>query len=105
MAVDDVPEVDRQTQADSVRQGDQGAVLGETGHPQHRAPAGDGIRAPLTSDGADHAEFSVFDGAGNESVVVVTDDDKGRMSEGTGPTSQAARADARSPKSRLGEGF
>jgi hypothetical protein len=84
---------------------DPDAVIGETDHDQHRADRGEGIRAPLTTDGADHAEMSVFDGAGNESVVVVTDDDEGRASEGTGASSEEAMSDAKDPGGRLGQGF
>ncbi len=85
--------------------GDQGATIGETDHPQHRAGPGEGIRAPLTSEGADHPQMSVFDGEGNEEVVVVADDEEGRPSQGTGASSQDAMADARKPGDQLGEGF
>ncbi|MDQ6613751.1 MAG: hypothetical protein M3083_03090 [Actinomycetota bacterium] len=88
-----------------VRDGNQSAVIGDTGHPQHRAGPGEGIRAPLVQDGADHAEFSIFDGKGNESVVVVTTDDEGRTAEGTGPSSEAATQDAKKPGDRLGKAF
>ncbi|MDQ6613178.1 MAG: hypothetical protein M3083_00025 [Actinomycetota bacterium] len=88
-----------------VRDGNQSAVIGETGHAQHRAGPGEGVRAPLVQDGADHAEFSIFDGKGNESVVVVTTDDEGRIAEGTGPTSAAAMKDARKSGDRLGNAF
>lgn len=84
---------------------DQGATIGEHEEPQHRAAAGEGNRAPSTAEGADHAEFSIFDGRGNENVAVVADDDEGRLSEGTGPSSAEALADAKSTGDRLGEGF
>jgi hypothetical protein len=90
---------------EDIQQGNQQAVIGETDHPQHRAAPGEGIRAPLASDGADHAEFSIFDGKGNESVVVVTEDDEGRRAEGTGDGSAAATADAKKPGDRLGADF
>ncbi|MDQ6839099.1 MAG: hypothetical protein M3137_12415 [Actinomycetota bacterium] len=70
-----------------------------------RGEAGEGIRAPRTTDGADHAEFSVFDGKGNESIVVVADDEEGKPSQGTGATSEEAAADANKPGHTLGEGF
>jgi hypothetical protein len=90
---------------ESVRQGDQGAVIGEAPGPQHRAGAGEGIRAPLTEEGADHAEFSVFDGQGNESVVVVTSDEEGSPAEGAGPSAEAAMADAKKPGDPLADDF
>jgi hypothetical protein len=90
---------------DDVREGNQDAVIGDSDHPQHRAGPGEGIRAPLVQDGADHAEFSIFDGKGNESVVVVTTDDEGRTAEGTGATSAEAMADAKKPGDRLGKAF
>jgi hypothetical protein len=49
--------------------------------------------------------MSVFDGAGNESVVVIAEDDEGRLSEGTGASSAEAMADAKKPGDRLGHGF
>lgn len=72
---------------------------------RRRAGPDEGVRAPLASEGADHAEMSVFDGAGNESVVVVADDEEGKVSEGTGGTSEEAMADAKEPGHRLGKGF
>lgn len=87
------------------RIGDQGATIGVGDDPQHRAGPGEGIRAPLAQEGADHAEMSVFDGAGNEKVVVVADDEKGRMSQGTGDSSAEAAADAHKAGDRLGGGY
>lgn len=84
---------------------DQGATIGDSDHPQHRAGPGEGIRAPLAQEGADHAEMSVFDGAGNEQVVVVADDEEGRLGEGTGDSSAEAMDDARKSGDRLGQGF
>lgn len=85
--------------------GDQSATIGESDHPQHRAGPGEGIRAPMAEDGADHAEMSVFDAAGNEKVVAVADDDEGRMSQGTGDSSAEALADAHKTGDRLGHGY
>ncbi len=79
-------------------------VLGSTDHPQHRSPPGEGQEAPLTSEGGP-GTTSVFDGKGNETVVVVADDEEGRMSEGTGATGEEALEDARKPGDLLGEGF
>ena len=90
---------------EDVKQGNQQAIIGETDHPQHRAAPGEGIRSPLASEGADHPEFSIFDGKGNESVVVVGPDKDGRTAEGTGPSSAAAAADAENPEGLLGQDF
>jgi uncharacterized cupin superfamily protein len=84
---------------------DSQVVTGSTDHPQHRAPEGQGQRAPLAQEGADHAEMSIFDGAGGESVVVVTEDEAGNISEGTGETSAEAMQDAKKPGEVLGEAF
>ena len=72
----------------------QPGVAGDTDHEQHRAGEGEGVRAPLLADGGDAAEISVFDGAGNESVVRMKTDEEGRTAQGTGPSSEAAEADA-----------
>jgi hypothetical protein len=94
--------VDNEERARAVREGDQSAVIGNDGD-RHRAGPGEGVRAPLVSEGADHAEFSVFDGKGNESVVVVGADSKGRTSQGTGASSEEAAANT--ADTQLGEGF
>ncbi len=74
---------------------DEGNKTGQTDHEQHRAPAGQGHGAPMAQYGADHAEYSVFDGSGNESIVAVTQNEQGTIAEGTGPTSADALDDAR----------
>ncbi len=86
----------------------QPGIAGESDHPQHRAGPGEGVRAPFAEDGG-VAEMSVFDGAGNESVVRLTTDADGHTAQGTGPSSEAAAADADSllKKARrsLGDAF
>ena len=72
----------------------QSGVAGDTDHEQHRAGEGEGVRAPFLADGGEAAEISVFDGAGNESVVRMKTDAEGRTAQGTGPSSEAAAADA-----------
>lgn len=72
----------------------QEGIAGDTDHPQHRAGPGEGVRAPLLADGGDAAEMSVFDGAGNESVVRLKTDAEGRTAQGTGPDSESAAKDA-----------
>lgn len=68
-------------------------VAGETDHPQHRAGAGEGVRAPFATE-TGVSEISVFDGAGNESVVRTVGGEGGKRVQGTGPSSEAAAADA-----------
>ena len=91
------------------RQDGVAGVAGDTDHEQHRAGAGEGVRAPYLADGGDVAEMSVFDGAGNESVVRLSTDADGNSAQGTGPSSEAAADDAESllKKARrgLGEAF
>ncbi len=72
----------------------QEGIAGDTDHHQHRAGPGEGARAPFIADGGDVAEMSVYDGAGNESVVRLTTDAEGRTAQGTGPSSEAAAKDA-----------
>lgn len=81
------------------------ATIGESDHPQHRAGPGEGVRAPLAAEGAEHPEISIFDGAGNESVAVLGQDEQGRPKQGTGPTSAAAMTDARQSGDPLGDDF
>jgi hypothetical protein len=71
----------------------QEGVAGDTDHPQHRAGAGEGVRAPFATE-TGVSEISVFDGAGNESVVRTVGAEGGRRVQGTGPTSDAAAANA-----------
>jgi hypothetical protein len=80
-------------------------VVGSTDHEQHRGEAGEGSRAPLAAEGADHSEMSIYDGMGNESVVVITEDDEGKVSEGTGATSAEAMKDAKKPGEYIGDAF
>lgn len=68
-------------------------VAGETDHEQHRAGPGEGFRAPFATE-TGVSEISVFDGAGNESIVRVATDADGRTVQGTGPSSEAAAEDA-----------
>ncbi len=72
----------------------EGDKTGQTDHEQHRSPAGEGQDAPMAQYGADHAEYSVFDGSGNESVVAVTQGEDGRIAEGTGGSAADAMQDA-----------
>ncbi len=72
----------------------QEGVAGDTDHPQHRAGAGEGVRAPFAEE-TGVSEISVFDGKGNESVVRTVTDDSGKRVQGTGPSSADAAKDAK----------
>src|SRR3954465_3537259 len=72
----------------------QPGVAGETDHHQHRAGPGEGVRAPFATE-TGVSEISVFDGAGNESVVRTMGAEGGRRAQGPGPTSAGAEADAK----------
>ena len=80
-------------------------ILGSTDHEQQRAPAGQGSRAPLAAEGGDVAQFSVFDGKGNEQVAALADNEEGRQSLGVGETTEDALKDARNPDELIGEGI
>ncbi len=79
--------------------------FGGTDHPMHKAPAGQGVEAPLSQETGGPAEMSTFDGRGNESVVVVGENEAGLRSQGTGGTREEAAADTRDPSDQLGEDF
>jgi hypothetical protein len=66
---------------------------GDTDHPQNRAGEGEGVRAPFATE-TGVSEISVFDGAGNESVVRTVGAEDGSRVQGTGPDSAAAAAEA-----------
>ena len=84
-------------------QSEQKGAAGTSDHPQHRAAEGEGVRRDVNAP--DHAEHSIFDGAGNESVVVTVADDEGRVSQGTGRSSEDAMKDAKAPGDMLGKDF
>ena len=50
-------------------------------------------------------EHSIYDDQGREVKVVTTEDDEGRVSQGTGRTNEEAMADAKKPGNLLGEGY
>ena len=83
-----------------------GADASEEGswdHPVSRAPEGDGNKSPMLDEGGEHAQFSIYDGSGNENVAVVADDPKGRSSAGTGHTAAEALEDAQSNEKIIGD--
>jgi hypothetical protein len=85
----------------------QEGIAGDTDHHQHRAGPDEGVRAPYATE-TGVSEISVFDGAGNESVVRTVGDAGGRA-QGTGATSAEAEADAerllKDGGQGIGEGF
>ncbi len=72
---------------------DRQGVMGPDNGPQHRAGPGEGIRAPFASDSGGPPQTSVFDGKGNESVVVAGPDEGGRLAQGSGPDVESAQGD------------
>ncbi len=84
---------------------DRSRVMGVSTPDSNRAAEGEGVRAPLASDGADHSEFSVFDGAGNEQVVVVATNEDGKLVQSTGDSSAEATKGINKLKERLGDAF
>ena len=66
---------------------------GDTDHEQNRAGEGEGVRAPFATE-TGVSEISVFDGAGNESVVRTVGAEDGGRVQGTGPNSAAAAENA-----------
>ncbi len=78
--------------------------LGSSDHPQYRAPEGEGVDAPFQKEKGP-IQSSVFDGKGNETVVVTTTDEDGRRAQGTGATADEALAEAKDPGEAIGDGF
>lgn len=75
---------------------------------KYRAPANEGWRAPFLGESGSEpgaAQHSIYDGAGNETVVVTTTNEEGVRKQGTGKTAEEAAKDARSSKEPIGEGF
>lgn len=88
----------------SQRLGDRNTPIEESDTPLHRAGEGEGVRAPLAQEGADHAEFSIFDGKGNEKVVVVGDQD-GKPVQAAGDSSEEAQSKIGKMKNKIDEAF
>lgn len=81
---------------------DQQGVMGPENGPQHRAPPRQGLRAPFAAESGELPQTSVFDGKGNESVVVYTTDKNGRPAQGSGPDIASAQAEAEDGKEHPG---
>ncbi len=78
---------------------------GSSDHPQHRTPTGEGADAELSQKEGGPAEYSLYDGKGNEIVTTLTEDETGFPREGTGQDLDEAIKEARDPSVPLGEGF
>lgn len=78
---------------------------GTSDHEQHRAGPDEGVRAPFSTESGEPPQISIFDGKGDESVVVAADNDAGIPSQGTGASAEEALADAKDPSDTLGEDF
>ena len=91
---------------DAFDQPDSQGVVGSSADSK-RAGAGEGIRAPFAQDTGGPAQSSVFDGKGNESVIVYGENEDGQPAQGTGPDVASAEAevadgDANDPSSDFG---
>ena len=73
---------------------DRQGVMGHGDKPQHRAGPGEGIRAGFAQETGGVPQMSVFDGKGNESVVLMAQDDEGKGAQGSGPGAEAAHDEA-----------
>lgn len=79
-------------------------VIAHTEHDVNRAGPNEGYRAPRVEE-TGVAQSSIFDGAGNETVVVTTTDADGRNKQGTGRNAEEAMKSAKDTKEPIGEGF
>ncbi len=83
----------------------EGNRAGDSDHPQHRTPSGEGSETPLSEKEGGPAEYSMYDGKGNEMTVVVGEDEEGMPREGTGPDRDAALKEVKDPSKPIGSGF
>jgi hypothetical protein len=83
---------------------DPNRVIGTPGEAR-RAPEGEGNRAPLAQNEGGDPQFSIFDGAGNEDVVVVTPNPDGKPVAATGHTADEARDSVDKMDSMIGDGY
>jgi len=81
--------------AQSLNDPDRQTVLGSDSD-KHRAGPGEGIRAPFAQDTGGQAQTSIFDGKGNESVVMFGENAEGSPAQGTGPDADTAAAEVAS---------
>ncbi len=69
---------------------------GSSDHEQHRTPEGEGGEATMASEESGPAQMTVYDGKGNEKVMVTTDSEEGTAVQGSGETAEEAIKDAKS---------
>ena len=79
-------------------------VIAHTEHDVNRAGPNEGYRAPRVEE-TGVAQSSIFDGAGNEVVVVTGTDADGRNKQGTGANAEEAMKSLSDTKEPIGEGF
>ncbi len=82
---------------------DPNRVIGTPGEAR-RAPEGEGNRAPMAQYEGGDPQFSIFDGQGNENVVVVTEKD-GKPVAATGETADEARKSVPKMDTMIGEDY
>jgi hypothetical protein len=70
---------------------------------QHRAPLGEGVRAPLAQESGGKPQYSSFDGSGNERVVVLTENEKGQPIKASGPDAASAQESGEKSSDQLGD--
>ncbi len=88
---------------DALDEPDGQGVMGTGQDPQHRAPAGDGFRAPLAEKSDAPPQYSSFDGKGNERVVVLSTNEQGQPAQGVGADTASAKADAEKGDTQIGD--
>jgi len=75
---------------------------GSSDHEQDRTPEGEASEATMATEESGPAQVSVYDGMGNEKVMITTDGDDGTAVQGTGATADEAVKDAKSGDGPLG---
>lgn len=90
---------------DAFEQPDRQGVIGPGSEPQHRAGPGEGVRAPFAHEEGGDPQISVFDGKGNEQVVVAATNKDGRPAQGSGDDPGEARAEAHEGEAHPGSAF
>lgn len=90
---------------DAFEQPDRQGVVGPGDDEQHRAGAGEGVRAPFAQEEGGDPQISVFDGKGNESVVVASTNKDGRSAQGSGDNVAEAEAEAYEGEEHPGSAF
>ena len=79
-------------------------TVGNADHLQHRAPEGEGSGSD-PDDPSTPPQMSIYDGKGNESVVVLTVDADGKPSQGAGASLKDALKDAKTADAGLSDAF